>query len=194
MTDPQDNSPKHQRRCERLYESIQVDRRVRLPKGVVRKVLELIRRPDVQSVSCPYDDPALWRELVAEQVKRASLSGQHVQDAFTLYGPDGGLWDTPIEAWGGYVHIPFEGLCHGDLLLRPKWLRFSVENGTRTGKLSVAASVLCCHYVLSPEDFGEVSFATRERVGDWVLYTSNKPYKPCRQDPRGDDIHLLSFS
>lgn len=182
--------PDEPRRCERRYDFPRLDSRVTLPAKVVQKVLELIRRPDVRSVSCPYDDYALWRELVAEQVKRAKLSRLHVQDAFTLCGPDGGLWDTPIEAWGGYVHIPFEGLCGGDLLLRPKWRKFRVENGTRTGKLSTAASVPCCYYVLSPEDFGEVPFATRELVGDWVLYTSKEPYKPCSplRDPDIDKL------
>lgn len=177
-------------RCERRYDGIRLDQRVTLPARVVQKVLELIRRPDVRSVSCPYDDRELWRELVAEQVRRAKLSGLHVQDAFTLCGPDGGLWDTPIEEWGGYIHIPYEGLCGGDLLLRPKWRKFRVENGIRTGKLSIAASVPCCYYVLSPEDFGEVPFATRELVGDWVLYTSRAPYTPCSplRDPEVDRL------
>jgi hypothetical protein len=166
------------RRCERRYD-FQVNQQVKLPPPVVEKVLELIRRDDVRSVSCPYDDPGLWQELIVEQVRRATLTGLPLQDAFTLCGPDGGLWDTPVEALGGYVHIPFEGLCGGDLLLRPTWRRFRMAEGIATGRLSTAASVRCCYYVLSPEDFGEVPFASRTEVGDWVMYQSKAPYEPC---------------
>jgi hypothetical protein len=167
-------------RCERRYDDWgQRNNQVKLPEQVVAKILELIRRDDVRSVSCPYDDPELWLALVAEQVRRAAESGLPLQEAFTLCGPDGGLWDTPVEALGGYVHIPYEGLCGGDLLIRPTWRKFRVPQGTVTGKLSTAASVTCCYYVLSPEDFGEVPFAARTMVGDWVLYQSNAPYEPC---------------
>lgn len=153
--------------------------RDRLPELVVAKILELIAQDDVCSVSCPYDDPDVWRALVAEQVHRATGSGLPLQDAFTLSGPDGGLWTIQVATLGGDVHIPFEGLCGGDLLVRPKWRKFRVPEGTATGRLSTAASVNCCRYVLSPEDFGEVPFATRSMVGDWVLYKSIAPYEPC---------------
>lgn len=173
------------RRCERRYDDWgQRNNQVKLPESVVAKILELIRQQDVRSVSCPYDDPELWLALVAEQVRRSAESGLPLQEAFTLCGPDGGLWDTPVEALGGYVHIPYEGLCGGDLLIRPTWRKFRVPQGTATGKLSTAASVTCCYYVLSPEDFGEVPFAARTMVGDWVLYQSNAPYEPC--DVLGD--------
>lgn len=168
--------------CEQLHD-LQMNNQVKLPELVVAKVLELIKQGDVRSVSCPYDDPALWLSLVSEQVSRAAATGLPPQEAFTLCGPDGGLWDTPAEAMGGEVHIPYEGLCGGDLLLRPIWRKFRIPEGTATGRFSTAASVPCCHYVLSPEDFGELSIATRTVVGDWVLYQSNAPYMPC--DPLG---------
>ena len=152
-----------------------------IPLVVRQKIAELIKQDDVGSVSCPYSDYELWRLLVAEQLRRAENLGVSAREAFTLSGPDGGnaLRGIPYEAWGADVHIPYEGLCGGDLLVRPTWRKFRVPQGTTTGKLSVAASVDCCYYVLSPEDFGEVPFATRTLVGDWVLYKSNAPYEPC---------------
>ena len=164
-------------------EDFQFNRQVKLPSPVVAKVLELIHQDDVHSVSCSYDDPELWLSLIAEQVCRSKATGLPPQEAFGLYGPDGGLWDTPVEALGGYVHIPYEGVCGSDLFIRPTCRHFRIPEGTKTGRLSTAASVPCCYYVLSPEDFGKVSFASRTCVGDWVLYQSNAPY--IRSDPLG---------
>jgi hypothetical protein len=59
---------------------------------VAGKVLELIKQDNVRSVSFPYDDPDLWPELIAEQVRRSKLTGLLPQEAFRLNGPDGGLW------------------------------------------------------------------------------------------------------
>ena len=166
-------------RCERRYD-FQRNNQVKLPAPVIAKVLELIKLENVRSVSCSYDDPDLWLSLVAEQVRRSRMTGLAPQEAFTLCGPDGGLWDTPVEAFGGYVHIPHEGVCGGDLFLRPTCREFRVSSGIKTRKLSTAACVDCCYYVLSPEDFGDLSFATRTTVGNWVLYQSNLPYVPCK--------------
>ena len=170
------------KRCEQR-DDFQRNNQVKLPKEVIAKVLELIQRDDVHSVSCCYDDPELWKSLVAEQVRRSASTGQSPQRAFTLCGPDGGLWDTPVEAMGGQVHIPYEGVCGGDLFIRPTFRRFRIAEGTATGRLSTAAGSCGCYYVLSPEDFGELSFASRSAVGEWVLYRSNKPYVRC--DPLG---------
>lgn len=168
----------NQNRCERRSD-FQLNRQVKLPEPVVAKTLELIRRDDVRSVSCPYDDPDLWLSPIAEQVCRSTTAGLPPQDAFTLCGPDGGLWDTPVEVVGGNVHISCEGLCGGDLLLRPTWRKFRIPEGTATGRLSTAAGVSCCYYVLSPDDFGELSMASHTPVGEWVLHQSNAPYAPC---------------
>lgn len=168
-------------RCERQYD-FQSNNQVKLPEPVVTMILELIQRDDVRSVSCAYDDPELWSLLIAEQVRRAAVNGLPPQQAFILSGPDGGLWDTPVEALSGYVHIPYEGICGGDLFIRPTSRSFRVTEGKKTGRLSTAAGVPC-YYVLSPEDFGELSFASRSSVGDWVLYQSNTPY--VRGNPLG---------
>ena len=164
-----------------------MNNQVKLPERVTAKVLELIQKDDVRSVSCPYDDPDLWLSLVTEQVRRATATGLPPQQAFTLCGPDGGLWDNPSEALGGIVHIPYEGICGGDLFIRPTYRKFRVSAGTKTGRLSTAATVPGCYYVLSPDDYGELGFATRTTVGEWVLYQSNAPYVPC--DPLGAHVY-----
>lgn len=166
------------RRCERLYDFMQANNQVRLPEPVIKKVLELIRQDNVRSVSCPFDDPELWRELVAEQVRRSKQSQLSPQEAFALFGPDGGLWDTPVEEWGGYVHIPYEGLCGGDLLLLPEWRKFFAKDAEESEQLSSAVRK-CCYYLLSPRDFGELNCATRTSVGEWVLYQAKAHYVPC---------------
>jgi hypothetical protein len=176
---PADDGGRERPRCERRYD-FQLDNRVSLPLAVIEKVGELIVRNDVHSVSCPFDDSRLWWILVGEQVRRATRLDLPLQEAFTLSGPDGGLWDTPIEEWGGYVHIPYEGMCGADLVLFPKWRNFFPENAAHTGRLSTATRC-CCHYLLSPRDFGELSFATRLRVGDWSLYQSRESYVPCER-------------
>lgn len=164
-------------RCERRYD-FQFNNRTSLPEPVVSKVLELIKQDDVRSVSFPYDDPDLWLELIAEQVRRSKLTGLPPQEAFTLNGPDGGLWDTPVEELGGYVHIPYEGVCGGDLFVFPAWRKFFAEEAEKTGRLSTAIRN-CCHYILTPIDFGALRYATRATVGDWVLYQSKAPYVAC---------------
>ncbi len=169
-------------RRERRYD-LQFNNQVKLPEEVITKVLELIQRDDVHSVSCCNDDPELWKLLVAEQVRRSAVTGLPPQQAFTLCGPDGGLWETPVESMGGHVHIPCEGVCGGDLFIRPTYRQFRISAGTKTGRLSTAAGSTGCYYVLSPEDFGDVSFASRSRIGDWVLYQSNAAYVRC--DPLG---------
>lgn len=154
------------------------DGRDRLPPQVVSKVFELIRRDDVRSVSCPFNDVRVWRGLVTEQLRRSKETGLPPQEVFTLCGPDGGMGEVPFSEWGGRVHVPHEGMCGGDLVLLPLWRKFFAEDAEATDRLSVAARV-CCHYLLSPRDFGELSFATRTSVGDWVLYESKAPYVPC---------------
>lgn len=149
-----------------------------LPAQVVEKVLELIQKDDVRSVSCPFNDYELWRGLVTEQVRRSKMSGLPPQDAFTLCGPDGGMGRIPFEEWGGRVHIPYEGMCGGDLVLLPFWRKFFAEGAEKSGRLSTAVH-LCCYHLLTPRDFGELSFATRTPVGNWVLYQSKVPYVPC---------------
>lgn len=155
-----------------------IDCRTELPQPVVDTILELIVRDDVQSVSLPYDVPSLWPLLIAQQVQRAKRRGVSLQQAFYLAGPDGGFWDTDVAALGGEVHIPFEGIRGGDLVILPRWRKFLCESAERTGKLSLGLRQ-CCYYLLTPYDFGELLCASRRAVGDWTLYQSKEKYIPC---------------
>lgn len=159
-----------------------------LPPKVCKLFAELLTRPDVQSVSFPFQDEQVWRMLVAEQVDRARSTGLHLQHAFGLSGPDSGLpFDTAL--WGGYVHIPDEGMCEGDLFVKPAWRGYNLNAATGDGDLTAAMLGKSCHYVLLKGEQREVDSATRVVIDGWTLYRSKKPYRPsnpfsgCIYDP-----------
>ena len=169
-----------------------------LPDAVLTLIDELITRDNVQSVSAPYSDYRLWRRLCTEQLVRSERTGYPPEEAFTLSGPDGALWCVPLEDWGADVHIPYEGVCMADLLIQPDWRRALPENDAEDAQL---VSVFngswgyspkkgwMCHYVLTPDDLGQLACANRTEVGDgWVLYESKQPYIP---NPRCKP-HLLT--
>lgn len=149
-----------------------------LPSSVCDLIAKLITLPDVQSVSFPFEDERVWRMLVAEQVDRARRTGLHLQHAFGLSGPDSGLpFDTAL--WGGYVHIPYEGMCEGDLLVKPVWRGWSSSAAMGQGDLTAAMHGKPCRYVLLKGEQTEVDSANRVVVDGWTLYTSKKPYRRC---------------
>jgi len=150
-----------------------------LPEPLFRLILDLIRRDDVRSVSVPFDDLALWRELVAEQRRRADATGQPLQRAFGLFGPESGLHGIPLDEWGGEVTIPYEGAFGADLFILPAWHRFLSDKIKEGGKLRYAV-LKPCNRVIVREDHGEVACATRTEVGDgWWLYTWTAPHEDC---------------
>lgn len=157
-----------------------------LPDSVIKVIGDLIKRDNVQSVSCPFNNRKVWRLLVDEQLRRADLTGLPKQKAFTLSGPDGGFSFNPTE-WGGVVHIPYEGACMGDLFVVPKWRNLFPENGVEKGDDATLGDYAnhyadpengySCHYLLVQRDLGELNCANRQIAGDrWILYESNKPY------------------
>lgn len=146
-----------------------------LPPDLYRLICELISRDDVQSVSCPFDDYALWRALVTEQIQRSIRTGQTPKEAFELSGPDSGLPLIPYLEWGGDVHIPYEGMCDGDLLIPPDWRKLDASRGMGPeGRLSRVLGKNC-HYLLTDRDLGEMDCADRASVGAWFLYRSKIP-------------------
>lgn len=149
-----------------------------LPPAVRDLFVDLLTRPDVQSVSFPFQNEQIWQMLVTEQVDRARRTGLHLQHAFGLSGPDSGLpFDTAL--WGGYVHIPYEGTCEGDLFVKPPWRGYDLKAAMGNGDLTAAMLGKPCHYVLLKGEHQEVDSATRVVVGGWTLYTSKRPYTPC---------------
>jgi hypothetical protein len=140
------------------------------------KVLaEIIAQNDVHSVSCPFGGLNIWRILVEEQIKRAQKLGLPHQEAFSLYGPDSGLSNLP-EDWGGYVHIPCEGMCDGDVIFLPNWRVFHAEKAGAGGSLAATLRMKLCRYLFVPKKrvLGDLGCATREEIGDWVLYYDKK--------------------
>lgn len=160
-----------------------------VPEYLREVILDLIRRDDVQSVSCPFDDLVIWRALVEKQLRRAEETGLPLQEAFALCGPNA-VYKLGIEDWGGEVHIPMEGACGGDLFILPEWHNFFADKVREGGKLRWAVGGKRCHRVLLPGDHGEIGCATRKTYGEWTLYTSTAPYEPCNPfvDPEMDAI------
>lgn len=157
-----------------------------LPDSVIELIGELIKRDNVQSVSCPFNNSKAWRLLVEEQVRRAKLTGLPLQKALTLSGTDGGFSFNPAD-WGGNVHIPYEGACMGDLFVLPEWRNLFIEQANSKGERATLSDYAtywadpehgyACHYLLLNRDMGELSCAHRKIVGDgWFLYESNRPY------------------
>lgn len=154
------------------------------PQGLLDLIVHLAKQENVHSVSCPFTDYGLWRELVTEQVKRSLAQGVHPELALALYGPDDGI---PLvhdqfcridREWGGDIHIPYEGVCSADLFIQPRWFGFDVDYARIAPTLSQAvfgvhaeAYEKSCTYLLTPWlKLGELASAKRTVVGDWVLY------------------------
>lgn len=136
-------------------------------------VAQIAAQSDVTSVSCPYGWFAIWRILVKEQVKRSQKLDLPPQEAFELSGPDNGFGDDRLaENWGGYVHIPYEGMCDGDIVFLPNWRVFNVAEAGASGSLIRALRMKRCRYLFVPKQrvLGELACAYREEIGDWVLY------------------------
>lgn len=144
----------------------------------LRDVLEgLICREDIRSVSCPFLDCKIWRSMVTEQLRRAEQYNLPLQEAFCLCGPDSGLPDVPFAEWGGEVHIPYEGVCDGDLFIMPSWRRFRAER-IKKGMLSLGVAKNCNHLLIHGY-FGDFENVTTTTVGEWTLYSSQRAPADC---------------
>lgn len=158
-----------------------------LPADLFELIMRLAKQEDVRSVSCPLTDYWLWRELVAEQVRRSLAQGVEPEAALLLSGPDSGVpfvYDHICRAgreWGGDIHIPFEGACSADLFIQPEWFGFGSAEARVAPTLSQAvfgphaeARKKTCTYLLTRwGKLGEIASATRTVVGEWVLYGPN---------------------
>lgn len=178
-----------------------------LTDALRQAILELARQPDIRSISCPFDDFALWKALLQEQVRRSKELKLPPQEALYLAGPDSGVpgiaYGSPIgddddflahadlsattpslELWGGEIHIPFEGATGGDLFILPEWHNAFPE------RLSLPRAKLHwmvtkpCNYLLTNRDLGKHECATRTVVADCFLYASNAPHVDCIRSHR----------
>ena len=156
-----------------------------LSQDLFALIVRLSKQKDVRSISCPFTDYWLWRELVGEQVRRSIAQEMEPMEALRLNGPDGGIPFVkagPLRVdleWGGEVHIPCEGACGGDLFVQPDWFSFSLDDARTASSLSVAVfghdahiGVKTCKYLLTRgRNLGDISCADRTVVGDWFLYS-----------------------
>ena len=155
-----------------------------LPSDLFELIVRLVKQEDIRSVSCPFTDYWLWRELVAEQVRRSIAQGVEPMTAMELNGPDSGIpfvssgHCRTVQEWGGEIHIPCEGTRGGDLFIQPDWFGFTPADARLAPTLSQAVfeyttpgEKKTCSYLLTRfHNLGEITSAKRTVVGDWVLY------------------------
>lgn len=141
-------------------------------------LVDMIAQDDVHSVSCPFGGLNIWRILVEEQIKRSQRLGLPPEEAFPLYGPN--CLNHLPEDWGGYVHFPYEGMYDGDVVFLPKWRVFHAETAGADGSLAASLRMKLCRYLFVPKErvLGELGCATREEIGDWVLYLQKPEMSP----------------
>lgn len=145
-----------------------------------RLIESLVRLATVNSVQCPLLDRETWVILTKEQQRRARKTGLPLEEALFLSGPDSGMWPVNYIEMGGEVHVPYEGAPAADLFILPHWFNFAAERAQGPGSLRRALWGKQCHFVLSGQDFGELSSAYRTKFGGWILYESRQPYLPAR--------------
>ena len=150
-----------------------------LSPELLQTILQLALHTNVRSVSCPFDEPALWRALSEIQLRRADELGVAPQQALRLSGPDSGLDGIAPEDWAGEIHIPYEGAAPGDLFIQPDWRELRLDADHADGSLTQVNGGTPCHFLLAEKDFGELACATRRFVDGWVLYESKSPYRPA---------------
>lgn len=141
-------------------------------------ILTLARQDDVLSVSCPLTDPALWRALAKEQLRRAKVIGLAPQEALFLAGPEGGIPHVQAADWGAAVHIPYEGCCEADLFIQPTWFCVDPDEAQRGGSIQAGLGHRKCRYVITHRDYGQFANDETQAVAGWFFY------KP-RQDTTG---------
>lgn len=177
----------------------------RLTPELIVEILRLATYPEIKSISCPFDEFTLWEGLVREQVRRAKVSGLPPQEALFLAGPDSGIPGVtapryiddeddgkhpPVpdprtgklapHCWGGGIHIPYEGVCQGDLFILPDWHNVFPERMTQPGaKLSWLLGGKKCNYLLTNRSLGELPCATHEDIAGWSLYTNTAEHQDC---------------
>lgn len=172
-----------------------------IPADLRKMILSLAAQDNVQSVSVPFQDYALWRGLVNVQRQRLNGSGCAPQDAFRLNGPDSGItwvnsfWYRADLHWGGEVHIPYEGCCGGDVFVFPRGFGLDSKYAKIAPTLSAAVfgpnywayEKFCMYFLTKAVGLGEIESAHRKVFGDWVLYTAKDLRPPREMAPRLDE-------
>lgn len=141
-----------------------------LPPALLDMIAELVRQPDVNSVSCSIKDYALWRVLALEQLQRSKARGVAPQDALFLAGPDGGIPNVVPKDWGTDIHIPWEGACAGDLFEVPDWFTFHFDEAAAKGTVRGGIGLRECKYVLSRTPLGTFENDVSTVCNGWTIY------------------------
>ena len=150
-----------------------------LPAELFDYLRELVSHPDTLSVSGQLNDYHLWRVLIELQLKRADDSGLPPRKALGLGSADCGIpWLGP-RFLGADIHVPYEGVCGGDVFFMPDWFNFDVGHATQVGRLKAGTGGKHCRFLVTQKDFGELPFAHSQCFGAWRVYEDNDLVSSC---------------
>ena len=163
---------------------------LKISPKVVDVILRLANSEHVSSLSLPFQNSDLWRELIAIQVARSKSRNMSPRNAMPLIksgGPIPGFLDDShrmdLELGGSILVCHDDTIQPADVYVQMEGGGISAESACTAGNLSQAVFVLwyrerrnfCKFFLTRIKNAGEVAGCTREDLGDWVLYSSNDP-------------------
>lgn len=159
-----------------------------LPKSLFAYLQTLIETEEIRSLSGQVGDYYFWRMLIETQLARAENSGLPPRQAFGLGSADCGVpWLSP-KFLGADVHVPYEGVCGGDIFFMPDWFRFDAESAAAAGRLTAGTWDKHCRYLITQRDLGELPFARHHQFSDWHVYEDTVSAVPTNTfDTRRED-------
>lgn len=142
-----------------------------MPESVRQQLLCFIEQRKVREVTCLVPDLQVWRGLIALQLSRADCEGITPEAALRLYAPDMG-YPCSAEDVGGQVHVSYEGFVASQLTVLAGRPYRAPGFGHAPASLTelIRWSPHQVQFVVSKEDLGELTFATRRPFGNWWLY------------------------
>lgn len=174
----------HSQKCE--------DRGIRdIPDDLVGAILRLADLGHVYSFSLPFQDFSLWKGLVAAQVKRSLAIGRKPYQVMTLIATAGsipGFDDGPCRADNvsdsGVFVSSDDSLHPGNVFAYEGGGGLDREHAQSADNLSHAVFAswyrernnFCKYFLTRDKDCGAIEGATRQEIGDWVLYSAVDPY------------------
>lgn len=144
-----------------------------VPPGLAELLCALARHPGIRSMSLPFTDYYLWRDLIKEQVLRSLAEGVPPNDALYLGGAEADAWAEEAADWGGEIKGP-RNLDPYDVFVLPDWHAWSREQAVATGSARAGSGCFgppkCSKVFIVKHDLGEFETETRISCDGWFVY------------------------